>query len=149
MKSRHVRKTFPPAWPVLWSHFAVPLSVFRPRLRTALTLFIQSPSAKIFHSTTLKSFWLSSWIVMEYFLVFPSDENADPLNMKQIRLMLKQRSFLKVNCLINSQIVPSTHYKSAICLIYAQSGKSCKYNAKSRRLELLLLLFFSLCNCLQ
>lgn len=86
---------------------------------------------------------------MEYFLFFPSDENAGPLNMKQASLMLKQRSFLKVNCLINTQIVPSTHYKFAICLIYAQSGKSCKYNAKSRLLELLLLLFFSLCNCLQ
>lgn len=96
-----------------------------------------------------KIFFLAISTGMRYFLIFPNDENTGPLTVKQTCSMLIQRPFPKVNCLINTQIVPSTHYKFAICLIYAQSGRSCKYNAKSRHLELLLLLLFSLCNCLQ
>lgn len=111
--------------------------------------FTQSVSARTFHSARVKSFWLFPQVAMRYFLIFPNDENPDPLKVKQTCLMLIQRPFPKVNCLLSTQIVPSTHYKFTICLIYAQSGRSCKYNAKSRRLELLLLHLFSLCNCLQ
>lgn len=131
MKSHHVRKTFlknvflPSLAHALESLHSATVCASSQSQDCVDSIFKESVSAKTFKSARLKSsFWLSSQAVMEYFLIFPSDENAGPLNMKQASLMLKQRSFLKVNCLINIQIVPSTHYKFAICLIYAQSGKA-------------------------
>lgn len=143
MKGHHVRKTkkrfcFPPqSWAGLCSSLIVALSTCASLLSRDC---IDSISRTVCTSQNLSEYEAEIFFLAIFtdnykmFSHFPNNENTGPLNMRQTGLMLIQRSFLKVNCFINTQIVPSTHYKFAICLIYAQSGKSCKYNAKSRHL---------------
>lgn len=65
----------PSAWHMFWSHCSLPRSV----------------SPKIFHSARIKSFWLSPQVARRYFLIFPNDENADTLKVKQTRLIQRPK----------------------------------------------------------